>query len=198
MSDRGIWGIRIFLTIVLAIVCIAAWSIGSLFYIDAGECYYINNPNKEVLRAIKSELNIEKMPEDLVISKCSSTLPFFDSDEVISIDILSNYSEEKWREIIDDRADTPGAYGYDAITFSKTANIFKLNGRYCLRIKKQDNKTALNEIVSNRGIYDEGYGRLINIARAIIYIVIVFLPLYPYDRIMYFIKNLKYRRMDLN
>lgn len=198
MSDRGIWGIRIFLTIVLAVVCIAAWSIGSLFYIDAGECYYINNPNKEVLRAIKSELNIEKMPEDLVISKCSSTLPFFDSDEVISIDILSNYSEEKWREIIDDRADTPRAYGYDAITFSKTANIFKLNGRYCLRIKKQDNKTALNEIVSNRGIYDEGYGRLINIARAIIYIVIVFLPLYPYDRIMYFIKNLKYRRMDLN
>lgn len=92
----------------------------------------------------------------------------------------------------------PGAYGYDAITFSKTANIFKLNGRYCLSIKKQDNKTALNEIVSNRGIYDEGYGRLINIARAIIYIVIVFLPLYPYDRIMYFIKNLKYRRMDLN
>ena len=111
MSDRGIWGIRILLTIVLAVVCIAAWSIGSLLYIDAGECYYINNPNKEVLRAIKSELNIEKMPEDLVISKCSSTLPFFDSDEVISI---------------------------------------------------------------------------------------VFLPLYPYDRIMYFIKNLKYRRMDLN
>lgn len=198
MSDRGIWGIRIFLTIVLAVVCIAAWSIGSLFYIDAGACYYINNPNKEVLRAIKSELNIKKLPEDLVISKCSSTLPFFDSDEVISIDILSNYSEEKWREIIDDRADTPGTYGYDTITFSKTANIFKLNGRYCLRIKKQDNKSALNEIVSNRGIYDEGYGRLINIARAIIYIVIAFLPLYPYDRIMYFIKNLKYRRMDLN
>ena len=177
-------GLRILATILLIITGIVLWFKGALA-ITAGKGHYsAYATNDEVRSAIKRELGISKLPADLKLSKCMAEELFFDDDEIITIDIYSNYTEEKWLEIIPEKygesEDYPLKRNYEII---KRRGAVWDDARYILRIKVVAQYTGLDNSIYKNGEYTGNNCGVKIIAFTAGLIFISFLPMYPYEKV---------------
>ena len=97
--SRFIWGIRICTTVIIAIIGIVVLAVWGMLLTDDMSTYKAGHPNKQVIKALEQELGV-KLPAEVKIASISTTTIFFDDDETIKIDVVSNYTEEQWRELI--------------------------------------------------------------------------------------------------
>jgi len=186
--SKLIWGLRITATVILAIIGFIIWTIGGIFYADDQHNYKVTNPDKNVLKAVETELGVE-LPADMRISSISTTTPFFDDDSYINIDILSNYSENQWRELLaSSTRNDPEYQRRRQYMFDKMPFFYSKNARNRMTIIVVCNQTNLYSVLVRNGVENDGNAILINLLRAIGLIIIAALPVLPYEKVYYRIK----------
>ncbi|MCQ2493952.1 MAG: hypothetical protein MJ104_05050 [Lachnospiraceae bacterium] len=186
--SRFIWGIRICTTVIIAIIGIVVLVVWGMLLTDDMSTYKAGHPNKQVIKALEQELGV-KLPAEVKIASISTTTIFFDDDETIKIDVVSNYTEEQWRELI-----AGGTKAEDANGSGRSISYFKKNifhspeTRNVLRISVICNETRMYRVLFENGVEDSGNAPLIIFFSAIIVVMIAAIPVLPYEKVYYRIK----------
>lgn len=173
---------------IIAIIGIVVLVVWGMLLTDDMSTYKAGHPNKQVIKALEQELGV-KLPAEVKIASISTTTIFFDDDETIKIDVVSNYTEEQWRELI-----AGGTKAEDANGSGRSISYFKKNifhspeTRNVLRISVICNETRMYRVLFENGVEDSGNAPLIIFFSAIIVVMIAAIPVLPYEKVYYRIK----------
>jgi len=177
------WILKILATCVLAFFGFWIWLYLSIGMISA-EKIIVANPNDSMITTLESEMGI-KFPDDLQIGKITSTMTFFDGDEYINIDVYSNYSEEQWKELIEEYGAADKyltEYGKArTYTYSKSGNFLISNRKYRMRINTRAKDTSLLTEAQKCGESNSDTLQIISTLLIFVFGIIALLPLLPYD-----------------